>query len=569
MQETVLPIVNNLSHWNPTGGIRSNGHHLCSNPNNGKVFTCFSGTIEEFYGKTTYGQNPLALLDMATGINRPYHSIPEINNKTPVSAIHLLNHKVMIVGHGKNMYFLQENFNIGGYYQNLFTLMFRYSLKITQTIFPKLDAHDSIHTIHSSKDHLLSISSQGHITKWKKTENGVDNNQQTIQCTQKFFSSGVNNQENILCLGLENGKLFVLDINNFTHKIIDFFPDSITPINWINSYKKMILFACLHNQKSTHVSQHELLYDDDSQKNCSNSDKINCCKKHSREMLKNNQNILYQNNVKELNSVHQSVPNHSLTDTLSALKQAHERSIKDIEQKIETSNLINDCQEHVFHALLPAHLLKNQNIPNNNKQPFLGIENIKNILAQVNEDRKNETSQKIYIQQIHLINQNQAIVYLQENWPPNKSLSFYDPYYSGGKNNIILMINTKNPEQPITQDGIFKLLNPNNINNGINNDISVKKHCKTIDGFPVFLTDWKGCLGEYFQYKPIREKVSSKLYVSIQRFFNHGITMLLLNNLALGLLAKCLDLSFFGLTSNWIISAPFCINVILGGMFGN
>jgi hypothetical protein len=121
----------------------------------------------------------------------------------------------------------------------------RYILTTVATIPPQLSDNDTIHTIDSCRSHLVSISSQGHITTWAIEDDMIAiNTMKTIKNTEPFFSFAINQQEKIIYLGLNNGSIFIADITNLVNnKIISIL--SSGRINWINSCADKVLFCAL------------------------------------------------------------------------------------------------------------------------------------------------------------------------------------------------------------------------------------------------------------------------------------------------------------------------------------
>lgn len=240
---------NKRTHSNHNVGINSQGKYYISNYHNSQVLFCFAGKFEENVHEaknpSILAYNPLSLLDVKTGINTPFQPIPELNNEIPVSALHILDNNTYAIGHDKNIYIFKESYDL---FNNIrITCGIKPKIKTIQTLNPVLsnDNNDIIHTIDSSASHLVAISKQGHITLWQRDKKTVNTSRfKTIQCTEQFFSAIFNQKENLICLGLDNGKLFIIDIINFDNsRIITIFPHSTLEIDFLNSYDDNIL-AC-------------------------------------------------------------------------------------------------------------------------------------------------------------------------------------------------------------------------------------------------------------------------------------------------------------------------------------
>ncbi|HSC25069.1 MAG TPA: hypothetical protein VLB80_02530 [Candidatus Babeliales bacterium] len=403
-------ILNTISHW-ASLGVWSKGNYIVSNhiSNQPNVFICFAGSITDYYGGKIL-DNPLSLLNIETGINRRYEPIPEIDNKTPVSAIHLLDPHTMIVGHGTQLYFLQEKRNIRNIF-NIFKLTPEHSLTILQTASPHLGSDDVIDTIDSTQSHLLVVSSQGHITTWNKNNLALSN-QNTFHFIEEFFSSGINQKEQILCLGLKNGKIFIIDITNLSNnKTIDLFPNTDATINWINSYKDTLFFAELINRKGEKIKQKQILKKLDYQYDKDNTNNINCCKKHKLITALSNQRAKYNKANRTIST--------SFSQIKDTLDKANEIEIATITQNINNCPLRDDCETTIIHSLLSSSTLKKQltsiSLPSLVKKDFLTITTIKKFLFEMQERHYDDLEDhRIYIQQIYPLDENTTIIHISE-----------------------------------------------------------------------------------------------------------------------------------------------------------
>ena len=231
-------------YFNGENGIKSNGQFILSRPYNSKVATCFAGKFVNGFSNVL-DQNPLSIINLSASTQDGY-KLEEIEKKTPVSCIHLLNDKTMAIGHGKKVYIAQDNVNRLTYFINNFFAYPRSPRALSKVLelSPQLDLEDSITTIESSKSHLIVISEKGHISTWKKTNNIIQENTfQTFHHNSPFFSYAVSPEKNILCLGLKHGKIFVADIANLNKNIITYLLDDPTlKINCIN-FQNDKLFA--------------------------------------------------------------------------------------------------------------------------------------------------------------------------------------------------------------------------------------------------------------------------------------------------------------------------------------
>lgn len=522
----------------------SYGKYLYSKPINNRIFTCYSGNIQNMSGNML-AQNPLCLIDTTTGINTIYNPIQEINNESRVSAIHQIIHhdnsRTMIVGHETKVYLLQEQLCISDYFKILFSTKERRSLKKIKTISPQLGSQDFIHTIDSSKNHLLSISSQGYITRWNITNNGVEeNNPRFIQYDKKFFSSGINQQEQILCLGLENGQLFVLDIPNFTSKTLSFFTSTKQPINWINSYENQILFACLHNENNTYQSQYTLL--SDASHTSKDPSEILCCKQHNLENLKNKQQTTHDENIKKIRSLGDKLQKPNYEQALKDLEKNNSKAIKKIEETVNKSGFMECCENDIPHALIPATLLKNkapENIPDTSKKLFLFTETIKEILNK----NKGAVVKKIVIKQIHLYDNNQAVIFLEAT----RNKQDYSGLYA---HSLIGIVDIANPTSCIFFENIF------------NRFSTIKKlYVPTDDGFTLLheYDPWNGnrVIGSCTHYNFKLKNLLQKLLITMKRLLQRISVTAPLSLVPIGLLV-------FHAAKLWEIESLTPINSIFG-----
>ena len=500
----------------------SNGAYLYSKPINDRIFTCYSGKIQN-QSHNILAQNQLGLIDTTSGINTIYNPIQEINNEDRVSAIHQIIHhdnsRTIIVGHLAKIYLLQEQWCMSDHFKILLSTKNRRSLKIINAIFPQLGSQDFIHTIDSSKDHLLSISSQGYITRWNITNNGIEEtNQRVIKCNEKFFSSGINQQEHILCLGLENGQLFVLDIPNFMSRILHFFPDAKQPINWINEYENKMLFACLHNENNTHQSQYTLLSHSFDDKDPS---EILCCKQHNLENLKNKQQTIYNEEIRRITSLQSKLLHETSQQALSELTKHNSEVIQKIEETVKKSGFRECCDKDIPHALIPATLLKNketENISDTSKKLFLLTEIIKKNLNKNKED----VVKKIEIKQIHVYKKNQAIIFLEEI----RNKKDWNGLYARP---LIGIVDIENPESCIFFDNVF-----------YRESDTKKLYISTNNGF-ILLNEYQPYRGNriigsstHYDFQP--KKLLQKLSIKMKRFLYKMSVVAPLSLVPIGLL---------------------------------
>ncbi|HSC25468.1 MAG TPA: hypothetical protein VLB80_04615 [Candidatus Babeliales bacterium] len=233
----------------------SHGQYFVSNSSvtgGTKIIVCFFGYFKEpahAYDPLLLAQNPLSMLDIETGINTPFKQIPELeercveastvrlnNNSRP---LHMLDADTGVIGYNKKIFIVQNSFEFKTLKGNIIEPL----AKIVQTLSSKILDDDSIHTVDSSRSHLVVVSLQGHIITWPKNGIIIDESKlKTMQCGEKFFSCVLNHKENLLCLGLENGKLFIVDLADLTrNKIVSLFPDSRIKINLLSSYNDLLL----------------------------------------------------------------------------------------------------------------------------------------------------------------------------------------------------------------------------------------------------------------------------------------------------------------------------------------
>ncbi|HSC25466.1 MAG TPA: hypothetical protein VLB80_04605 [Candidatus Babeliales bacterium] len=225
------------------------GMYVSNNHNGIHVLMGCSGYIK----KEGLSENAFSILDIQTGINTPLKLMPELQeiykkdaSKNSSFSLHMLDADTGVIDHDKKIYIFQKAWD----YLYLFNIFERgmreCATKTIQTLSLKiLKQEDTIYTIDSSPYHLVVVSSQGYVITWPK--NGIfvkENELKTVQCNEKFFSYVLNYTENLLCLGLQNGKLFIVDLANLAqNKIVSLFPDSRININVLSSYNDLLLAA--------------------------------------------------------------------------------------------------------------------------------------------------------------------------------------------------------------------------------------------------------------------------------------------------------------------------------------
>ncbi len=226
-----------------TNGITSNGTFIFSRPYNSKIATCFAGEFSKGLSKSL-DKNPLSIINLSTSTQDGY-TFKNIDNRTPVSCIHLLNDKTMAIGHGKKIYIAQDNGSRLIYFINNFFAYPRQPRKLSKVLelSPQLGVEDSIATIESSLSHLIVISKKGHISTWQKVNNVIQESSfKTFDHTSPFFSYAVNQEKNILCMGLDHGKIFTANIANLNKHTITHSLDAALKINCMN-FQNNTLFA--------------------------------------------------------------------------------------------------------------------------------------------------------------------------------------------------------------------------------------------------------------------------------------------------------------------------------------
>jgi hypothetical protein len=368
--------------------VGSYGNHIFSNHIEGssKILTCFSGSVETKCIANIF-HNPLAMLDLRTGINKPYKAIPELHNKTAVSAIHLLDSKTPVVGHANNIYIFEEEsektdswlkkmFNSSGEKLKL------YSLRTKQTLAEVIPSRDTFDLIDSRNSLFIAISKAGLLTTWQKNKSEIDVNSKTqVKCPQQHFSCAVNQQHKIICLGLTDGNIFiasVADLNN--NKIISLFPFSNATVNWIHSRAGMLFFGALHDcEKNKCLKEF-------------------CCKKHGAPAVTTCPNCMTENKQK----IYSKQIAGSL-NTIDLEKQKLEKELSDLNKQMcphiqEQLDILPDICDHCIYAqnvfdtpnafVLASDLIENLNTKN--IQPImprnsLRIEDIKALLTNEKE----------------------------------------------------------------------------------------------------------------------------------------------------------------------------------------
>ena len=248
-------------HINNQGGHTEEGRWVrkqYSNPCNGNYLTLCQKYNSDHKRS---GLNPLSqylsILDTNTNIDRPYDLVPEFeNSNNGIAALHLLNSSTPVVAHNNKIHILKEQFALKNFLQNIFYMRSSYALGITKTLTPHINSTDIIKTINSSDDNLVAISEQGHIFSWPKDELTITHDSpQTTQCTKKFFSSGVYPADNIMCLGLEDGNIFIIPLNNLKNcRETVIFPNTNIAVNWITKSTNELLFACLDKDNYSYKS---------------------------------------------------------------------------------------------------------------------------------------------------------------------------------------------------------------------------------------------------------------------------------------------------------------------------
>jgi hypothetical protein len=215
----------------------NNGKKIFSNTHNNKVLTLVT--------KVTH--LPLSIFGITESIDTPYN-LPQALSKNKTSAIHLLDECTPVIAQNKNIYILKEQFKLDRL-SNIYSQPCSYTLGIKEILYPALSDNDKDHitTIDSSDSYLVSISKEGHITSWQKngTDTVPDEFPNIMHYKEKFFASGIYKADNILCLGLKNGRIAVISLNDLSNKTIKILPNTSLKINWIKPFANELFFATL------------------------------------------------------------------------------------------------------------------------------------------------------------------------------------------------------------------------------------------------------------------------------------------------------------------------------------
>ena len=343
LQHLYLPepygILNDAYTLNGNCTFSSLNHQSCqkifSNTHNDKVFTLVADA-DDF---------PLSIFDINTNIERLYSLPQEFYDKNKISVIHLLDEATPVIAHNNTIYILKEQFKILDRLSNIYSKKYNYTLGIQNTLSPTVSANtnDLITTIDSSNDYLVSISKQGHIASWhKKDLEIIINNQsrKTIHYEGEFFASGIYKNDNILCLGLNNGNMCVIQLNDLTYEIIQILPTVPLTINWIQPFGNELFFATCnkHETKSGPV--------------CCATKKPSCddCIKDNEDSIRNQNMIINGRNLiskaKELQK---------------SIDVKNKKTCKHVQEQIKNNNLLrlcNHCAKELVSITISANNLK-------------------------------------------------------------------------------------------------------------------------------------------------------------------------------------------------------------------
>lgn len=412
-------------------GITCEGKYLVSNYHNSTILTCFAGNFTEDKEDIKWPEkpsilayNPLSLLNVKTGINKPFQPIPELDNTTPVSALHILDDNTYAIGHNKNIYLLQEN-------NSLFKI--KPALKVIHTITSLLshDNNDKVHNIDSSSSHMIAISTKGNITVWQKNENIINTTtNKTTQCSEPFFSAIFNQKENLLCLGLDNGKLFIADITNLSSsRIITIFPLSTLKIDSLHSYDDNILACSFEMYKKEH--------------GYNNSENPFCCTKNwgidptCQECKKINYETIYNQNLTCHGTEIEALKNKLEAD----LKKLNEKECEHVTAKKKQRPEICNYHKPVYtpfaidNALLSAQELKSMLNNNNSILKPLSILNEELLTKSLKEDSDYGRFRDKQILNIQLISHNNLLIHVahtkQDQYHPHSQRRSINKIYLG------------------------------------------------------------------------------------------------------------------------------------------
>jgi hypothetical protein len=319
----------------------NNGEKIFSNTHKDKILTLV----------TKVHHLPLSILDINTYIDRPYQ-LPAILSQNETSAIHLLDEYTPVIAQNKEIHILKEQFSLLNSLTNFYSQPRSYRLSIKQTLIPVLSKNNADHitTIDNSDSYLVSISKEGHITTWRKNNTDItDEHSQTMLFKEKIFSSGIYKTDNILCLGLENGTIAVITLNDLKHKTITLFPNTPLTINWIKPFLNELFFAtlCTHNKKNSTTE-------------CCRTKIINTspsCKECQRE---NEQNIRKQVISIECNSLIAKEK-----EIQESIKEANQKTCEHViftMQENKLPELCNNCANQLVFTTISAKDLDQQEL---------------------------------------------------------------------------------------------------------------------------------------------------------------------------------------------------------------